>query len=154
MTQTPRGIRNNNLGNIRWGADWQGLKKDGKLQDPSFCVFTSPEYGIRALAKLLRNYQRLYGLNTPRKIINRYAPPNENQTQAYIQSVAQQLGIQPDTPVDLNEEGVLIIFVKAIIRHVIASFRLLALALWRNGKMNGAKQRTNKAYSLMTQTLF
>ena len=117
MTQTPRGIRNNNPGNIRWGADWQGLKKDGKSQDPSFCVFTSPEYGIRALAKLLKNYQRLYGLNTPRKIINRYAPPNENQTQAYIQSVAQQLGVQPDTPVDLNEEGVLIIFIKAIIRH-------------------------------------
>ena len=117
MTQTPRGIRNNNPGNIRWGADWQGLKKDGKSQDPSFCVFTSPEYGIRALAKLLKNYQRLYGLNTPRKIINRYAPPNENQTQAYIQSVAHQLGIQPDTPVDLNEEGVLVVFVKAIIRH-------------------------------------
>lgn len=115
MTQ-PRGIRNNNPGNIRWGADWQGLKKDGKSQDPSFCVFINPEYGIRALAKLLRNYQRLYGLNTPRKIINRYAPPNENQTQAYIQSVAQQLGIQPDTPVDLNEEATLLVFIKAIIR--------------------------------------
>lgn len=117
MTQTPRGIRNNNPGNIRWGADWQGLKKDGKSQDPSFCVFTSPEYGIRALAKLLKNYQRLYGLNTPRKIINRYAPPNENQTQAYIQSVAQQLGVQPDTPVDLNEEATMVVFVKSIIRH-------------------------------------
>ena len=116
MTQIPRGIRNNNPGNIRWGADWQGLKKDGKSQDPSFCVFTSPEYGIRALAKLLRNYQRLYGLNTSRKIIGRYAPPNENQTQAYIQSVAQQLGIQPDTPVDLNEEATLLVFIKAIIR--------------------------------------
>lgn len=116
MTQIPRGIRNNNPGNIRWGADWQGLKKDGKSQNPSFCVFISPEYGIRALAKLLRNYQRLYGLNTPRKIINRYAPPNENQTQAYIQSVAQQLGIQPDTPVDLNEEATLLVFIKAIIR--------------------------------------
>lgn len=26
MTQ-PRGIRNHNPGNIRWGADWQGLKR-------------------------------------------------------------------------------------------------------------------------------
>lgn len=116
MTQTPRGIRNNNPGNIRWGADWQGLKKDGKSQDPSFCVFISPEYGIRALAKLLKNYQRLYGLNTARKIINRYAPPNENQTQAYIQSVAHQLGVQPDTPIDLNDEATLLVFIKAIIR--------------------------------------
>lgn len=83
---TPRGIRNNNPGNIRWGSDWKGLKKDGKQQDPSFCVFETPEYGIRALAKLLQNYQLLYGLNTPRKIINRYAPPTENETVSYIDS--------------------------------------------------------------------
>ena len=76
---TPRGIRNNNPGNIRWGSDWKGLKKDGKQQDPSFCIFETPEYGIRALAKLLRNYQRLYGLNTPYRIISRYAPPTENE---------------------------------------------------------------------------
>lgn len=113
----PRGIRNNNPGNIRWGDNWQGLKKDGKEQDPSFCVFTNAVYGIRALAKVLKNYQQLYGLNTPRKIISRYAPPNENQTQAYINSVAQQLGITPDTEVDLTETGVLTVFIKAIIRH-------------------------------------
>ncbi len=115
--QIPRGIRNNNPGNIRWGDNWQGLKKDGKQQDPSFCVFTNAVYGIRALAKVLKNYQRLYGLNTPRKIINRYAPPNENQTLAYINSVAQQLGMTPDTEVNLTETGVLTVFIKAIIRH-------------------------------------
>lgn len=113
----PRGIRNNNPGNIRWGDNWQGLKQDGKKQDPSFCVFTHPVYGIRALARLLQNYQKTYGLNTPRKIISRYAPPNENQTQAYIQSVANQLCITPDTPVDLTDVATLTVFVKAIIRH-------------------------------------
>ncbi len=118
MNQTlPRGIRNNNPGNIRWGQNWQGLKKDGKQQDPSFCVFINAVYGIRALAKVLKNYQRLYGLDTTRKIINRYAPPNENQTLAYIQSVAQQLGMTADTKVDLSETGVLTVFIKAIIRH-------------------------------------
>ncbi|NCA80598.1 MAG: structural protein [Sphingobacteriia bacterium] len=115
MTQ-PRGIRNNNPGNIRWGQKWQGMRENGREQDSSFCVFKSPEYGIRALAKLLQNYQTLYGLNTPRKIISRYAPPNENQTQAYIQSVALQLGIQPDSVVDLTHEGTLMVFIKAIIR--------------------------------------
>lgn len=113
----PRGIRNNNPGNIRWGDNWLGLKKDGKKQDPSFCVFTSPAYGIRALAKLLKNYQKIYGLDTPRKIISRYAPPNENQTLAYIQSVACQLNIAPDDKVDLTEIGTLTVFVKAIIRY-------------------------------------
>ncbi len=113
----PRGIRNNNPGNIRWGNNWKGLKKDGIKEDPSFCVFINAVYGIRALAKVLKNYQRLYGLDTTRKIINRYAPPNENQTQAYIQSVAKQLGTAPDAPVDLFETGVLAVFIKAIIRH-------------------------------------
>ena len=113
----PRGIRNNNPGNIRWGENWKGLKKDGKQQDPSFCVFTNAVYGIRALAKVLKNYQRLYGLNTPRKIISRYASPNENQTLAYIQSVACQLNITPDDKVNLSEIGTLTVFVKAIIRY-------------------------------------
>ena len=113
----PRGIRNNNPGNIRWGENWLGLKQDGKEQDPSFCVFISAVYGIRALARLLLNYQKLYGLNTPRKIISRYAPPSENQTQAYIQSVSAQLGITPDGKVDLTEIGTLTVFIKAIIRH-------------------------------------
>ena len=117
MNQIPRGIRNNNPGNIRWGENWKGLKKDGKQQDPSFCVFTNAVYGIRALAKVLKNYQRLYGLNTPRKIISRYAPPNENQTLAYIQSVACQLNITPDDKVNLSEIGTLTVFVKAIIRY-------------------------------------
>ena len=113
----PRGIRNNNPGNIRWGDNWKGLKKDGKTQDPFFCVFTSPVYGIRALAKLLQNYQKLYGLDTVRKVIYRFAPPNENQTQAYVQSVAQQLGIAPDSKLDLSETGTLVVLIKAIIRH-------------------------------------
>lgn len=26
---TPRGISNNNPGNIRWGSDWKGLKRTG-----------------------------------------------------------------------------------------------------------------------------
>lgn len=117
MNQIPRGIRNNNPGNIRWGENWQGLKQDGKKQDLSFCVFINAIYGIRALAKLLKNYQKIYGLDTPRKIISRYAPPNENQTLAYIQSVASQLNIAPDDKVDLTEIGTLTVFVKAIIRY-------------------------------------
>lgn len=53
---------------------------------------------------------------TVRQIISRYAPPNENQTQAYIQSVAKQLGVYPDTVIDIEEKGVLCVFIKAVIR--------------------------------------
>lgn len=112
----PRGIRNNNPRNIRWGDNWQGLKQDGKQQDPSFCVFTNAVYGIRALAKILINYKKLYGLKTIRSIISRYAPPNENQTQVYIQSVSKQIGRYPDEPIDIEERGILTVFIKAIVR--------------------------------------
>lgn len=116
MNQRPRGIRNNNPGNIRHGANWHGLNPDGRKIDPAFCVFTDSIYGIRALAKVLVNYKKIHGLNTVRQIISRYAPPNENQTTAYIQSVAKQLGVYPDTIIDIEERGVLTVFIKAVIR--------------------------------------
>lgn len=112
----PRGIRNNNLGNIRHGQNWQGLNPEGRNVDPAFCVFETPEYGIRALAKVLINYKKIHGLNTVRQIVSRYAPPNENQTTAYVQSVAKQLGVYPDTVIDIEERGILTVFIKAVIR--------------------------------------
>ena len=112
----PRGIRNHNPGNIRHGQNWQGLNPEGRNIDPAFCVFKSPVFGIRALAKVLMNYKKIHGLNTVRQIISRYAPPNENQTKAYIQTVAQQIGVYPDTVIDIEERGILTVFIKAVIR--------------------------------------
>lgn len=116
MNQKPRGIRNNNPGNIRHGQNWQGLNLKGREIDPAFCVFKEPKYGIRALAKVLMNYKKIHGLKTVRQIISRYAPPNENQTNAYIKTVAEQLGVYPDTIIDIEERGVLTVFIKAVIR--------------------------------------
>ncbi len=114
--QLSRGIRNNNPGNIRQGANWQGLNPNGRNIDSAFCVFESPVFGIRALAKVLINYKKIHGLNTVRQIVSRYAPPNENQTAAYIQTVAKQLEVYPDTKIDIEERGVLTVFIKAVIR--------------------------------------
>lgn len=114
--QLPRGIRNNNPGNIRHWANWQGLNPNGRNIDSAFCVFESPVFGIRALARVLINYKKIHGLNTVRQIVSRYAPPNENQTAAYIQSVAKQLGVYPDTIIDIEERSVLTVFIKAVIR--------------------------------------
>ncbi len=112
----PRGIRNNNPGNIRHGANWQGLNPNGRNIDPAFCVFQTPVAGIRALAKVLINYKKIHGFNTVRQIISRYAPPNENQTAAYVQTVAKQLGVSPDVAIDIEERGILTVFIKAVIR--------------------------------------
>lgn len=110
-----RGIRNNNPGNIRHGEKWEGLSD--KQTDSSFCIFVSPEYGIRALAKVLLTYYKKYQLNTVKKIISRYAPPNENETESYIKSVANQLGVAADEVIDLSSVAVLAVLLRAIIRH-------------------------------------
>lgn len=110
-----RGIRNNNPGNIRKGEKWQGLAEN--QTDSSFCVFISPEYGIRALAKVLMNYQKKYGLKDVQGIINRYAPPVENDTGSYVYSVCLKLGVRPDTPINVSEPGIMINLLKSIIRH-------------------------------------
>ncbi|WP_419810677.1 structural protein [Bacterioplanoides sp.] len=111
LSGTVRGIRNNNPGNIRKGADWDGAAGD----DGAFVIFDSPEFGIRALSKLLLNYERLYGLNTVSGIINRYAPTNENNTLAYVESVAGKLGVNPHEQITVADR--LPELVKAIIYH-------------------------------------
>lgn len=111
LSGTVRGLRNNNPGNIRKGANWDGATGD----DGAFVIFSSPEFGIRALAKLLLNYERLYQLNTVEGIINRYAPSNENNTAAYVNSVAGKLDLDPHTT--FSVEARLPELMKAIIHH-------------------------------------
>lgn len=86
--QDTRGFRNNNPGNIRHGNDWKG-EEEG--YDKAFETFKSVEYGIRAIHVLLNTFSKHYALNTIEGIINRYAPPNENHTTQYINSVYQYM---------------------------------------------------------------
>ena len=109
----PRGIRNNNPGNIRHGNDWRGLSEE--QPDQAFCTFVSPEYGLRAIVVILRNYERKHGLRTVAGIVNRWAPPNENDTAGYAEHVARRLGVSVDEEIDVNEY--MTDFVKAIVLH-------------------------------------
>jgi len=96
----PKGIRNNNPLNIRENAqadfDWQGEA----LQDfdPDFEEFVSMVYGLRAAFVILRNYRDKHGLTTIEGIITRWAPPNENDTERYIEFVSEQTGIARGVP--------------------------------------------------------
>lgn len=107
-----RGIRNNNPGNIRHGSTWRGMA--AQQTDPAFVQFTSPEYGIRAIGKVLAKYRGKYKLNTVRAIIGRWAPPNENDTQTYIDAVAQAVGKPADAALTDADMPALI---GAIIHH-------------------------------------
>lgn len=118
MTQArqPRGIRNNNPGNIRRSKDpWQGLSE--KQGDEDFFTFSEAKWGIRALARLLIAYQDRLGLNTVDAIISRYAPPIENHTSAYIAAVAAKLGKAPNERIDVHDHATLKVLVTAIIQH-------------------------------------
>lgn len=112
----PRGERNNNPGNIRHGEPWQGLAP--VQPDPNFCTFTRPYYGIRALCKTLISYQVRHGKNTVEAILFRWAPPIENDTDAYVEHVAADLGVDPRAPLDVARDPALLArLAKAIITH-------------------------------------
>jgi hypothetical protein len=63
---------------------------------------TSHKYGTRALALLLTIYQDRYGLRSIRQRINRWAPPVENVTSAYVSHVAALTGRDPDVNLDFT----------------------------------------------------
>lgn len=113
MSNVARGIRNNNPGNIRHakGTTWQG--SSAQQTDPSFVQFTAPEYGIRAIAKVLTTYLGK-GVNTIEKIIARWAPTNENDTESYIRMVSKSTLIPRNEPVTAKDFPLI---VAAIIRH-------------------------------------
>ena len=86
----PRGLRNNNPLNIRHNADvFQG---EIKGTDKSFKTFSSMPYGYRAAFVTLGTYLSR-GWNTIEKIITHWAPPTENNTQAYIAKVEKWSGV-------------------------------------------------------------
>ena len=113
----PRGIRNHNPGNIERGKDrWLGMSAD-QSGDPRFLVFDKPEAGLRAIMRLLINYQERHDIKTVRDAINRWAPPGENNSSAYVQHVARLTGLDPDEPVDFLDEYICTAVTKAIVRH-------------------------------------
>jgi len=114
---TPRGIRNNNPGNIdRTAEKWQGMAAD-QSSDSRFVVFSAPVWGLRALAKVLLSYQRKHGLRTPAAIIGRWAPPVENDTGAYARQVAKALGVGVGDQIDLQQPETLQRILPAIVQH-------------------------------------
>lgn len=99
-----RGFLNCNPGNLdRSEPPWNGEIRDVaqcvndvqrmELTNGRFCVFTDAVHGFRALAKNLQAYRDRLGLYTIDRIIDRHAPPNENNTMAYKDRVVNETGI-------------------------------------------------------------
>ncbi|WPR86382.1 hypothetical protein [Klebsiella aerogenes] len=111
----PRGVRNNNPGNLEASSSNPWVGQTGS--DGRFAKFETPEHGIRALGRNLISYQR-QGIDTVSEIINRWAPPTDNNdTAAYIKSVCAQLGVKADQPLDASNPDTLQALCAAIIKH-------------------------------------
>jgi hypothetical protein len=109
----PRGIRNNNPGNLRQAN--QGWRGEVGTDDAGFVIFDTMQNGVRAMTIVLINYYYRHGLKTVRGMINRYAPPVENNTDAYINHVARVLGVGTDQSIVL--EPYLMQLVEVMIKH-------------------------------------
>jgi hypothetical protein len=108
----PRGLRNNNPGNIRSGIAWQGVTG---TDSGGFDIFQDISWGIRALATDIRT-EWDKGNNSISAFISIYAPPSENDTAGYISSVAADTGLDPNMPLALDE-GTLQSLIRAIMNR-------------------------------------
>lgn len=113
----PRGIANNNPGNIRKGNDkWHGLS--AVQFDKSFCTFDDAKWGIRAIIKIIQNYYRLNAnTDTIRAIIDKWAPPVENDTGSYVDHVSEIVGVSPDDEINLMDKTILTKIAQGITLH-------------------------------------
>lgn len=110
----PRGVRNNNPGNVMKGdKGWQG---EVQGDDPRYATFATPEAGIRAMGKTLLTYQDKHGLNTVEGIVSRWAPATENNTAAYVATVAKAAGVKPDAALNLRDGDTLAKIARAMIQ--------------------------------------
>ena len=115
----PRGIRNNNPLNIRKGNNWKG--EVAKCSDGEFEQFVSMQWGVRAGFKILKNYMTGYGgrvkaLTNVHDIIHRWAPPSENNCQAYIDSVCRVSGLHEYERLQFSDRNKMLALVDGMIR--------------------------------------
>jgi hypothetical protein len=102
LVPNSRSNRNNNPGDIEYGpfAKAHGATRvetvpAGKVG--RFAYFTTSEVGYAAMKALLMEH---YAGMTITQMLDKYAPPVENQTNSYINNVCAWTGLTPDTIID------------------------------------------------------
>lgn len=94
-----RNVELNNPGNVdRTTIRWQGMS--AVQDDPRFIRFIAPQWGFRCMARILKG-DYLEGSQSVHALIDRWAPPIENNTSAYVTDVAQRMGVAMDETLTL-----------------------------------------------------
>ncbi len=137
QSNLPKGMRNNNPGNIRVsGNAWQGKVPLGQNTDGAFEQFTAYVWGIRAMIKNLLSYYA-NGLDTLQSIIYKWAPPaDNNHTRAYVNFVAALTGYTPTKPHNLQN-------------HTTMRKVVMAMAEMENGRPAVTAEQFNYAWSIL-----
>lgn len=86
-------IGKNNPFNVRYSSlnHWTGQIGNNR----GFCEFDTLYHGVRAAAKLIFVTYPRYGARNVERIINRFAPPTENDTSSYIHYVCGEMAVLP-----------------------------------------------------------
>jgi hypothetical protein len=119
-------VNPNNVGNLRPVG-----------QSTGFQQFSSPEEGIKAMDNQLRIYGEKHKINTLRGVITRYAPPSDkNDTEGYINFVAEKTGLKPDQEINLSDP---------VIRHIISGPMIIQEKGYKNiyGQKSESKPSSN-----------
>lgn len=141
-----RGYRNRSPGNIQYDPNikWNGMTGLGDKWLPEnqrrFAEFETHEFGIRAMAVLLTTYYDRHNLKTVRGIINRWAPPVENNTSSYVTAVARHIGVGPDDPINLHTYEHMRPLVEAIITHELGGQPYAASVIDEGLRMAGIRK--------------
>lgn len=109
----PRGIRNNNPGNINYVGQ-AGAERE--YPSGRFARFKTAFDGLKALSYQLMLYAGR-GINSIEKIISTWAPGNENNTEAYISAISKKMGIPANAALNLRNPQIMSSLMSGIIQH-------------------------------------
>ena len=100
-----RGIRNNNPGNLRPNSSftWRGQVGSDEGPGGGYLVFDEPLNGLRASMINLLNYEKRYGINTPKGIGDRWAPVADNNPETYGAFLASKIGKGPMDEISVDQ---------------------------------------------------
>ncbi|WP_047236643.1 hypothetical protein [Chromobacterium subtsugae] len=114
--QLPRGIRNNNPGNLNFAHQAQATREtrpDGTKG--RFAAFPDAQTGLNALSRQLQLYSAK-GLKSVSQMIEKFAPKEENNTKAYIAKVSKALGVTKTDSLNMSDPTVVRTMMDAIIK--------------------------------------
>ncbi len=114
-SKRPRGLRNNNPGNLNFAGQAGATRESGP--GGRFAVFGTMQEGIAALIRQLALYTTR-GIDTIKGIVNKYAPAGDgNNVAAYIGALMKATGKGANEHLDLANMGTLIPLVQGISKH-------------------------------------